>query len=202
VEKNIGIVLKQCSQKNNIIFVLDYKNGKIKCIHNKNNILTGSIINYFITNNKSPYFIESIELLQAPFEIATDDILFLHHILEICDLFLPAQHQAKEIFNLIVNLYKFESEIKNRNKKKLFIFKLLTLLGIYPEEARFRTAYFHCLATESIDNIILKNLNSEDEQELNNWLHCCITVQQEFSKFKTINFIYHPIQVTVDHELE
>lgn len=190
MEKNIGIVLKQCSQKNNTIFVLDYKNGKIKCIHNKNNILTGSIINYFITNNKSPYFIESIELLQTPFEIATDDILFLHHILEICDIFLPTQHQAKEIFNLIVNLYKFESEIKNRNKKKLFIFKLLTLLGIYPEKTRFRTAYFNYLATESIDNIILKNLNLKDEQELNNWLHCCMTDQQEFSKFKTVNFLY------------
>ena len=190
MEKNIGIVLKQCAQKNRIIFVLDYKMGKIKCIPNKDNILTGSIISYFVTKDRSPFFIESIELMHVPFEMAIDDILFLHHILEICDLFLPMQHQAKEIFDLIVHLYKFEATIKQRSQKKLFIFKLLTLLGVYPEESRFQTPYFHSLATESIDNIIVKNLNLEDEQELSNWLHCCITMQQEFSKFKTVSFLY------------
>jgi hypothetical protein len=190
VEKNTGIVLKICAKKNRIIFVLDYKMGKIKCIPNKDNILTGSVISYFMTNNRSPYLIEAIELLHVPFETAIDDILFLHHILEICDLFLPMQNQAKEIFDLIIHLYKFEKQIKCKIKKKLFIFKLLTLLGLYPEEARFQTPYFHGLATESIDNVILKNLNLEEEKELNNWLHCCITIQQEFSKFKTVNFLY------------
>lgn len=188
MEKNTGIVLKTCAQKNRIVFILDYKMGKIKCVPNKDNIITGSVISYFVKKDKSPYFIESVELLHVPFETAIDDILFLHHVLEICDLFLAMHNQAKEIFDLIIHLYKFEKQIKCNNKKKLFIFKLLTLLGLYPEETRFQTPYFHNLATESIDNIILKNLNLECEKELNNWLHCCITGQQEFSKFKTVNF--------------
>lgn len=209
MEKNTGIVLKKCAQRSKIIFILDYKIGKIKCVTTKDNIITGSVISYYAKESKSIQLIDSIELLYVPFETAIDDILFLHHILEICDLFLPIQSQAKEVFELIIYLYKSEketnnsqennsqennSQIKSRTRKKLFIFKLLTLLGVYPEEVKFQTPYFYNLATESIDNIIVKTLNLKEEQELNNWLHCCITIQQEFSKFKTVNFLYQPTQ--------
>lgn len=190
MEKNTGIVLKKCMPKNNTAFLLDYKIGKIKCITNADCIITGSVINYFVKNNKNPYIIESIELLYVPFEIASTDLLFLHHVLEICDQFLPIQSQTIEIFELIKYLYTFEKEIKCKTKKKLFIFKLFTLLGIYPEDRKFQTPYFNNLATESIDKIISKNLDLECEQELNNWLHFCVARQSEFSSLKTINFLY------------
>lgn len=190
MEKNTGIILKTCQNKNRIAFVLDYNLGKVKCIPNNDNIITGSLVNYGLKNNKTPYLIESIELLHVPFIIANNDILFLHHVLEICDLFLAFENKANEIFDILIYLYKNENQFLEINKKKLFLLKLFTLFGLYPEEVEFQTSYFHNLAIESIDKIMTKNLDLNSIYAINKWLIRCISTQQEFSKIKTINFLY------------
>lgn len=196
MKKKIGIILKKYQPQKKTICVLDSELGKIKCIPNIQsiqNIVLGSLIQYYITNNRSPYFISSIssmEIIHIPFDIAISDITFLHHILEVCNQFIPINSPAEEIFILISYLYLSSHKIKCKMKKKLFLFKLFTLLGIYPEGEKFQTLYFYKLATESIDTIISKNLNLESEKNLDNWLQYCLKSQPEFSNFKTVNFLY------------
>jgi len=87
-------------------------------------------------------------------------------------------------------LYLYPNHIKCDSNKKLFLFKLLTILGLYPEGINFQTPHFHTLATTSIDTIISKNLHLKSKRNLQQWLHCCMTLQPEYSDFKTINFLY------------
>ncbi|MFC1843010.1 hypothetical protein ACFLYU_05125 [Candidatus Dependentiae bacterium] len=190
MKKHIGIVLKKCAYKKRIAFIFDYNLGKLKCVPNRENIVLGSVITYFITNNRSPYFIELLETVHIPFDAAISDILFLHHILETCYNFIPTQSPSEDVFILIKYLYLSSNRIKCKVDKKLFLCKLFMLLGLYPEGIKFQTPYFCSLATEPIDKTISKKLHLKNEIELDNWLHCCVTTYPEFSDFKTINFLY------------
>jgi len=188
VKKNIGIILKKYQPKKQLISILDKRIGKIKCVPNNQNVILGSLVSYLITKNRSPYFIQDIEILHIPFETAIDDILFFHHVLELCYQFSPWQCPSGEIFDLVKYLYFFSNMIKSNIDKKLFLFKLFTLLGLYPEGLQFQTTYFHNLATKSIDRIVSENLHLKSEIEIDNWLHCCIEMQPQLSNLKTINF--------------
>jgi len=190
VKKNIGIILKKYQPKKKTIAILDKNAGKIKCVPNKEDLPLGALIQYFIKNNRSPYFLENIEIIHIPFDVAIDDILFFHHVLETCYNFIPYHCPADQVFELLKYLYLCGNSIKCNNNKKLFLFKLFTILGLYPEGVKFQTPFFHALAITSIDTIISKNLHLNSENKLDAWLHYCMTMHPEFSKFKTINFLY------------
>jgi len=189
VKKNTGIILKQYHPQNRKICVLDKQLGKITCIPNKKRVATGALISYFITRNKAPFFIDSIEILAIPFDTAINDILFLHHILELCDYFIPLQSPSKEVFILINYLYFFPNKIKSILEKKFFLFKLFIFLGVYPAGTEFQNPYFHSLASQSIDTIISNNLHSEIEKDLDRWLHACIDIHPDINKLKTVSFL-------------
>jgi len=204
VKKNIGIILKRYQPKKRTISILDRELGKIRCVPRNQNIVLGSLVAYTITSNQSPkrltssgltnnrlpYFIQEVEILHIPFETAIDDILFFHHVLELCYSFIPPQCPAAEIFEIIKYLYFFPNMIKYNIDKKLYLFKLFTLLGLHPEGVQFQTPSFHNLATKSIDSIVSEHLHLKSEIEIDSWLRCCIATQPKFSNFKTINFLY------------
>jgi len=190
MKRNIGIILKKYQPQKQVISILDKSLGKIRCTPGNQNVVLGSLASYFISSNRSFYFIQNIEILHIPFKIAIDDILFLHHVLELCYQFIPPQCPSGEIFDLIKYLFFFPNMIKYDIDKKLFLFKLFTLLGLYPEELQFQTPYFHDLATKSIDTIIAQHLHLKSEIEIDNWLRCCIKIQPQLGSLKTINFLY------------
>ena len=190
MKKYIGIILKKYQPKKNTFAILDKDLGKIKGVSGNQNIVLGSLVSYQIKNQRSLYFIQNIEILHIPFETAVNDILFLHHILELCYYFIPYQCPSLEVFALVKYLYFFSHMIKSKENKNAFLFKLFTLLGLYPEELQFRTSYFHDLAIQSIDTIVSKNLHLKSEKEIDNWLRCCIKVHPQFSNLKTVKFLY------------
>ena len=189
--KNTGIVLKKYFPQNKTISILDKDIGKIQCIPKKKYCLpNGSVVNYRISKKKSRYVIENIEILYVPFNMAINDILFFHHILEICYYFIPQEAQNTEVFSLINYLYYFGYRIKYIIDKKLFLFKLFIFLGLYPEGEKFQTPIFHKLAIESIDTLIDKKLHLGIEKDLDVWLYSCVQTHPMFKYLKTINFLY------------
>ncbi|MFC1841780.1 hypothetical protein ACFLYA_01790 [Candidatus Dependentiae bacterium] len=190
MKKNIGIVLKKYHPFKKTISILDKILGKINCIPKSQDLALGSLISYTIAKKKHLYFLENMEILDIPFKAAISDIVFFHHVLELCDHFIPIECPSRNIFILVQNLYFSANMIQYNSDRKLFLFKLLVVLGMYPEDAKFQTPYLHNLATKSIDTIISKNLHLEGEKEIDSWLHCCIAMQPEFSNFKTIKYLY------------
>ena len=190
MKKNIGIVLKNHFPTNKTISILDKDLGKIRCRIKKKNISVGSIISYTIVSKKIWCLLDGVEVLYIPFETAIDDILFLHHILEMCYYFIPAESKNTEAFKLISYLYYFGYKIKYIIDKKLFLFKLFLFLGLYCEGKRFQTPRFHTLAIKSIDTLIDKQLHLKIEKDLDMWLYACVSTHPMFRSLKTIDFLY------------
>jgi len=80
-----GIILKKDFSKNFQIFLLDSQLGKIIVTPNTDNLCVGAIIQYQRAQKRNAIF--SIDTIALPIALAKDDILFLHHILELIRFF-------------------------------------------------------------------------------------------------------------------
>lgn len=190
MEKNTGIVLKTYLPQKCKISVFDRELGKIVGVPTRTDLSSGSCITYFTHKSNSVYFIQAIEIIDMPMALAHDDILFLHHVLELCYYFIPAGSPMPRLFNLLLALYTSEKIIRNVQLKKIFLFQLFSMLGLYPEGSNFQTPYFHRLALTSIDMVELQTLDLVIEQELDAWLLSCIAVHPCAHNFKTVSFLY------------
>ncbi|MCX5922704.1 MAG: hypothetical protein NTX86_05265 [Candidatus Dependentiae bacterium] len=191
MEKNKGIVLKTYLPQKCKIVVLDNEIGKIVVVPNRQDISYGACIMYSIREQHNCSFIYDIELIDSPLCLGKDDILFVHHILELCYYFIPAQSSVSPLFNLLILLYESRHVFEDSVVKKLFLFKFFTTLGFYPEGQRFQTPYFHILASTSIDNLIGLTIDLKVEQELDFWLLHCISLHPCINNFKTVSFLHN-----------
>ena len=170
--------------------MLDSQLGKIVCVpRTGKQIATGALISYDIAHQTSLYFIHSIELLYIPFDLARDDILFLHHVFELCYYFVPVGSSPHPSFALLRFLYTTGYKLSNTFLKKVFLFKLFTLLGIYPEEKEFSNPYFNYLVALSVDMIVNESVDLEVERELERWLNKCVLIHPCVEYFKTTYFL-------------
>lgn len=183
-----GIVLKKDFSKSFQIFLLDSQLGKIAAIPNTENICTGSIIEY----QKAPRqrkAIYGIDTIMIPTALAQEDILFLHHLLELLFYFLSVEVPAPDIFDLMYFLYTYEKKPLSTLFKKIFVVKLLVACGVYPENKKFHSLYFSHLVSESVDNLIDRGLDLGFEECLDEWLLSCISTHPNIEQFKTVHFL-------------
>lgn len=190
VEKNTGIVLKTYFPGQCKVSLLDQTLGKIVGVPVRTDMSSGACISYFVQQTNSVYFMQNVEIIDVPMAMAYNDILFLHHILEVCYYFVPSGSRAPRLFALLVALYSNQQKLWNAQMKKLFLFQLFTVIGMYPEDAQFRTPYFHHLASASIDTLADQSLDLVIEQQLDAWLLRCIAQHPCAHNFKTVSFLY------------
>ncbi len=189
MDKQTGIVLKTFFSKKKKMVVLDAQLGKIEGIPPTDTLFPGALITYFAKPRDTLYFLQSIELLDVPMGLAKDDILFLHHVLEVCYYCAPFEKTAPEIFELVCYLYHQEVSPYSAEFKLAYIFKLLVLLGMHPDEVRFQDPEYYLLARESIDTIMDKAIQLETKHALHEWVRSCIRIHPLIHAFKTIHFL-------------
>lgn len=189
MEKQTGIVLKTFFSKKKKMVVLDAQLGKIEGIPPCDKLFPGALISYFAKEREHLYFLQGIELLDVPMGLAKDDILFLHHILEICYYCAPFGNSAPEIFQLVLYLYHHDISPYTADFKLAFLFKLLVLLGMHPDETRFQNPEYYLLARESIDTIMNKAIQLDTKHALHEWVRSCIGTHPLIHAFKTIHFL-------------
>ncbi len=124
-----------------------------------------------------------------PLLLAREDILFLHHVLELCYVLIPIGSCVKGIFDLLYQLYTSKKNIHTKQYKKIFLFKLLTTLGIYASDDLVRASCFTSLHTMSIDTLDNYSLDLASEKALDNWLCHCIVEYAGVNSLKTIHFL-------------
>lgn len=186
MEKNTGVVLRVPSGSYQHFVVMDKKVGKIvgKTVHQS--LQRGSLIRYVAQKKNNVWVLEALEMVHIPNDMAKDDILFLHHLLELCYYCLPIGSCARDMVTLFDTLYALPTPL-SRVFKKTVIFKLLIQLGMYPDEMILKAHYFHKIATESIDTIEQAILDLGIEKELDQWLHSCVTGHPHAKYFKTLS---------------
>jgi len=190
VEKNKGIVLKTYQPYKCKLSILDMHVGKIMAVPNRDGIGNGACISYQIDEQPHIYFIRDINIIDMPMALAKDDILFVHHILELCYYFIPMGSTNPRIFPLLVKLYESPHIFQDTLLKKIFLFKCFTTLGLYPESKKFQQHSFLQLAATSIDNLTSPLVDLTIEKELDDWLLHCISSHPCIGNFKTVNFLH------------
>ena len=187
--KQQAIVLYTFGNKDQKVALLDSQYGKIMCYIPERSLSIGAHIEYQLIKKRRHSTAYMIEVIRMPFAVARSDILFLHHVLEVCYHFIPEGVVASDVFTLVEYMYRQNDTLIRSVSKKLYMSKLFILFGIYPEESYIRFNYWQMLLVESIESILEKSMDSAIEHELNVWLRSCIQVHPLVHTFKTLEFL-------------
>ena len=187
-----GILLRTSSPYRKKIILFDYELGLVECINPSggHRLVHGAFLYYNLTAWNNLYKIHDIELIAVPAEWVREDLLFLHHMLELSSNFLTLHNNASEIFNFFINFYKPCNEKDLKLFKKLFICRFFSLLGVYPENSEDYEATFFRLISGPIDSML--NAWRDDallHKKVNEWLQGCVRMHPYADHLKTVNFL-------------
>jgi len=189
LKKGTGIVLKTFFPQKQKISLFDKVQGKMSCIPDRNDIQPGGLIAYHLTNSQRMPFARMINLIESPLLLAREDIIFVHHVLEVCYYFIHSYDPAPEIFDLLMKLYHSEIILCDDKNKKIFLFTLFWKLGIYPESKNFDSILFRNFAMKFVDRLGFEYIDLENEQLVDAWLYECLSLHPCFNYFKTVHFL-------------
>lgn len=191
VKKNKGIVLRNYPPTYQKYAIFDEQLGKIECIIDakiKKRFSNGAIITYSYRNKGHYYLLNDIELIDIPFALARNDILFFHHILEICYYFLPLESYAGTAFHLVHFLFTACEQFNAQSYKNLFLYKLFCSLGIHPEESFCNEISRNTLISKPIEVILKETIDNATNNALEAWLMHCTLEHPNKDQFKTLYF--------------
>jgi len=186
---SVGIILRKNELLPYKIVLLDKIQGKMECINAHATLPIGALITYNIKKQGSTHFISDSTLIYVPLVLASQDVLFLHHILELMYYFTTIGNCSARLFDLFAFLYSREHTPFTIQEKKFFLFKMLNSIGNIPEINNHTTkliSYLNTITIEQLDTIILSTI---DEKALDRWLWCCIWQHPYVNEFKTIHFL-------------
>lgn len=183
-KQNRGVIL---SRKDTLVSVIDELQGRFIATTFRP-LLVGGLYEYDLVPFGKIYSLFHEELVMLPFDIAQQDILFLHHILEICLLFAPVGSCAQGVFQLFFYLYTNSLSSLSQKFKKFVIFKLLSLLGIWPHEL-VNNKFFFRIAETPIDRLNQEIIDLVSEKEIGHWIYQSMRYDPIFEKMKTKLFL-------------
>lgn len=189
MEKNIGIVLKNYQPQKCKLAILDRDSGKIVAVPNRTDMSNGALIMYFKREQEHVSFIHSIDIIDMPLALAHEDIVFVHHVLELCYYFIPMGSNASQVFRALLRFYEYPLVLNTPIMKKIFVVQLFFLLGVYPDPQRFNSTSINQLISISIDIWAAQSIDLRIEKELDEWLMHCVKTHPRAEYFKTINFL-------------
>ena len=189
MKKNCAIVLKTFFAKSSKITLFDLELGKINAVCNLEHIYAGAVLEYIAVAKGQIFFLQEIELVDAPLELAREDILFVHHLLELVYVCAPEHQPLPEVYHVLQSLYATDWAHDSMIVKKLIVLKLLVLLGIYTEGLVRQAPQLYQLVCAPIDIIARQALDLEIKQLLNHWLYECVAAHPYVNQLKTIAFL-------------
>lgn len=187
-----GIVLR-CYKFNQKVSILDKDLGRIDGIVRKKglsrNLFTGAYISYVIDQWRNQYIIKEVELIQIPASWVKDDLLFLHHVLEICYFFSPHNSCASDVFNLFELLYQDDIVLDSVKAKKIYVCDLFKQLGIYSPNTMEYDISFIKFILSPLKKVYHINIDNKLEEKIQKWLLECMADNSYSIKLKTLSFL-------------
>jgi hypothetical protein len=183
----IGIVLGTFFAKHNRIALLDRELGRIDGIVYNPMGSAGELLSYQIEHRGRRLYLSDVQVENSPLDLAREDILFLHHVLELCYVCMPIGSCTAGMFELLQKLYTCEC-IDSRQYKKIFMYQLLVLLGVMTSSYRMSAAslqHVHAI----MQNISHELLPENSEKDLDMWLQHTICEYTDAAQLKTGYFL-------------
>lgn len=188
--KNKGIILKRFTTGFSRVSLFDQHLGKIDAFFHHEATGYGTVIQYALKerfpSGSVRFTLSSVELFAVPLKLAQTELTFLHRVLEICYYFIPIGSSVPTLFELILFLYDIDRWKHVIFFQDLFLCKLLITLGFFPEESRFKTAWFCRLAAVPIDTLLTEHVDLAQRLELRTWIRACLNIHPLVRYFKTV----------------
>lgn len=184
---NSGIILKLIPEKD-LCIILDSLHGKIPCRSKSKILLNGLEISYFLNKKKDYFFLEKITIENNPFEVAKENLFFLHHILELTNFFSPLEKPNEEIYNILNFFLKYYPKFQSKIKQKIFLCKFFSLLGIYPDMKQISYNIFEFIISP-IDIVVDIEIDLNIERILDLWINYGIETHPYYKKLNTRRFL-------------
>lgn len=190
VQKHTGIVLKSYLPQQHKLALLDERLGRINIMSGvlKHKLVQGLLLEYYPERSGRWAVVSGVEIIAEPRAWAQHDLLFFHHVLEICYFFVPLESVVRPVFDMVKALYVHHHELQSAGAKKLFLCRLFACLGLYPEDEALHTPSMHRLLSVPIESMFEERIGADVEQELHRWLVRCIAVHPQVNMFKTMQF--------------
>ena len=185
-----GIILRRLLPSRYKIALLDKQYGRMEVISHSSALMVGSLITYTLSEQqRGNYFLNDSQLAYIPLSLGRADVLFFHHVLELIYYFAPVGSCASGVFDLLAFLYTTEHMLMSVQFKKIFLLKLLTLMGATPELDSVRTSGINRLSIMATHQFNVIVIDTVVEKELDRWLWSCIWQHPYVNEFKTVHFL-------------
>jgi len=175
--------------KEHRVTLLARNRGLVKVAAYTQPILLGSVIRCILCKQGGRARADEIELLAAPFAIACDDLLFLHHVLELCGAFIPEGVRAPEVFDALMVLYTPCASGLSSLCKKLFLCRLLVGMGLYDRLPRIGADVLAMILATPVDIARWSTIDLGSQRELDRWLLACVAGHPMIEQFNTVHFL-------------
>ena len=185
-----GSLLSGASKK---VILFDQQLGKIDVLMardvKKNHLVYGGLINYSLQEWNNMLFMSDIQLLSVPGVKDSDDILFVHHWLELADLFCAYHEPNEQAYSSLLQLYKLD-KYSSVFKRKIMLIQFLTVLGVYPENEGFVRDDFLNLILTPGDTMLSNDDETQDTHTyVDEWLWECLASHPKKPLIKTMAFL-------------
>ncbi len=210
-KKELGFVLKRFLPNKNKLSVLTQKFGKIEIITRPADrtlqLWPGMLLAFYPSEqNNKIFFAQNLEIMMSPHYNHVLNMEWVHQLLEICYYFSPLHNPANEIFRHIYNCFNVEVLKKQFNDelfviKKIYIIKLLELLGFYPTKdliiylSLYQDLCYMYINFIDKDNVKLLKNNLQKVQtmqikKMDSWIRESLASHPNFKFFKTFYINY------------
>lgn len=188
-----AIVLRSFFPYKYKVILFDKELGKIEAValykRNFNRLMQGALIDCHKEEWNNIYRLQNIDLRAMPAPWVSKDILFLHHVLELSDLFLQQHNNSHQIFELFMFLYENHTlEYEDIFLKKIFLARFFVLLGVNPEDTDWDESFFN-LISGPIDTMLDVQKDESFLNKLTVWLQGCTAIHPFAYRLKTMNFL-------------
>lgn len=185
---NTAIIIKKLYSYGSHIALIDQQKGRINGILHNKPIIEGSVIQYTVDAMTKSSILKDVEYVYIPLQWGKKNLLFLHHILEICYFFIPLSSCAEGIFDLLCFLFRMQEASWSIINQKIFLCKLFLLLGVYPHMSFLKTDVASRLFYISLEDMLQLKVDLQEQRIMDQWLKQCIAQHHMSLDFKTMIF--------------
>lgn len=190
-----GIVIQSHLPYKQRYSILDRRLGLIECtFYNQptmQRVHHGMFIEYSVTEQSSLYRLDTMTIIALPQAWVTNDLLFLHHFLEMIRHFIEYGQPNVPLYETLMVLYK-EIPLPEHQEvfKKWLLCRFFAVIGIYPENYSSFDSLFFNLISSSVDIMVkMQEDRKTSEEELSRWLLGCIAYHPQCDLLKTVFFL-------------
>lgn len=187
--KKTGLVLKTHFPKKRTICVLEKQGGLVHYITQTEDICVGTIVQYQVDNSLALPCMRAMEKIALPLHLDIHDLLFFHHILELCYYFVPVASHMPEVYALIEPFIMQERMLNSVAEKKFFLVNLFTAFGVTPEHEQTHAALYAYQYGISVDSAGDNTIELDIERVVDAWLLQCLSLHPYADQFKTMHFL-------------